>query len=169
VRKVLFCLGAILQVSCAQAPTRELAMTTARVENARRMDAPRFAPDLFAEAESSLVEAKRLVDEEKDYRGAIRAMAVASLRADESAARADSERRVFERRLGRVLLELESLLEIAAARGAARDAPSELASLRARYEKVRDLSMGPDGLEAMEEGSALLPEILAFEERFPLH
>ncbi len=165
-RKVLFCLFAGLQASCAQAPIRELAMTTARVESARRMDAPRFAPDPFAEAESSLAEAKRLVDEGKDYRGAIRAMAVASLRADESATRADSERRVFERRLGHLLLELESLLEIAAARGAARENPSELASLRARYEKVRDLSMGPDALEAMEEGAALRPEILTFEERF---
>jgi Domain of unknown function (DUF4398) len=169
VRSALFCLlvgAGSWWCSCAQAPTHELEMTTSRVEAARSSDAPEFAPDLFAEAESSLAEARRLVDEGKDYRGAIQAMALASLRADEASVHAREERRVVERKLRRLLIDLESLLEIAVARGADGKAPSELAGLRARYESVRDLAMGSDLLEAMEAGRALRPEVLAFEERF---
>jgi hypothetical protein len=165
-RRALLCLLAGLAPSCAQPPEAELAMTTARVDGARRQDADRFAPDLFGEAESALAEARRLVEEGKDYRGAIQAMALASLRADEAGARAQAERMVAERRLRQVLLDLESLLEIAATRGASEKAPLELAGLRARYESVRDLAMGPDLLEALDQGSALRPELLKFEERF---
>lgn len=144
-------------------------MTSARLERARRSDAPRFAPDLFAEAESSLAEAERLADQDKDYRGAIRLMALATLRADEATTRAEDERRLAEQRLRHLLIELESLLEIAGARGAEREAPDELARLRVRYQSVRDLAVRSDLLEALEAGSALRPEILAFEQRFRRH
>lgn len=152
--------------SCAQPPTRELEMTAARVESARRLDAARFAPELFAEAESALSQAKELVAEGKDYRGAIQAMALASLRADEASSRAVEQRRVTEQKLRHLLLDLESLLEIAASRGASREAPAELAGLRARYQSVRDLAIANDLPGALEAGSALRPEILDFEERF---
>ncbi|MGH9337483.1 MAG: hypothetical protein ACRD21_27345, partial [Vicinamibacteria bacterium] len=52
---LLFLMGA-----CAQPPTRELEIAASRVEAARLEDAAVFAPDLFAEAESSLAEARRL-------------------------------------------------------------------------------------------------------------
>jgi hypothetical protein len=69
-------------------------------------------------------------------------------------------------KLDRLLMDLESLLEIAADRGASETAPQELATLRARYEGVRRLREERELFEALEAGTALKPELVAFEARF---
>ncbi len=70
------------------------------------------------------------------------------------------------RKLGRLLFELGGLLEMAADRGAEEEAPAELSALRARYEEVRAMAEERDLLDALADGMALKPELLAFEGRF---
>jgi len=156
----------LLALGCAQPPTHELEITASRVEAARQQDAAVFAPELFTEAESSLAEAQRLASIERDYLAAIQAAAHSTLRANEAFFRASSERIVVVRRLDQILFELEGLLEMAADRGAEEEAPAELAALRARYEEVRAMAEERDLLDALADGTALKPELLAFEERF---
>ncbi len=156
----------LLGAGCAQPPTRELEITTLRVEAAREQDAALFAPGLFAEAESSLAEAQRLAATEGNYLSAIQAAAHATLRANEAFFRARSERIVVVRKLDRLLFELESLLEMAAHRGAAAEAPLELASFQSRYGEVRTMVEERDLLDALAAGAALKPELVAFEARF---
>ncbi len=155
----------LLGVACAQPPTRELEIAAARVDSARQQDAAVFAPDLFAEAESSLAEAQRLAASERNYLAAIQAAAHSTLRADEAFSRASSERIVVVRKLDRLLFELESLLEMAADRGATEKAPLELESLRARYDAIRAMADKRDLLAALAAGTALKPELVRLEER----
>jgi hypothetical protein len=156
----------LLVVGCAQPPTDELAIAAARVDAARNEDAAVFATELFAEAESSLAEAQRLSRDEGNFLGAIQAAAHATVRANEAFARASSERIVVVRKLDRLIYELGSLLEMAAYRGAESEAAAELSSFRARYEAVRAMEEKRDLLAALGAGTALKPELLAFEERF---
>jgi hypothetical protein len=156
----------LLASGCAQPPTDELAIAAARVEAAREQDAAAFAPELFAEAESSLAEAQRLARDERNFLGAIQAAAHATLRANEAFSRASSERIVALRKLDRLLFELRSLLEMAADRGAASEAPAELSGFHSRYEAIRTMVEKHDLLAALGAGSALKPELLAFEDRF---
>jgi len=151
---------------CAQPPTHELEITASRVESARHQDAAIFAPELFAEAESSLAEAQLLAATERDYLAAIQAAAHSTLRANEAFFRASSERIVVVRRLDQILFELEGLLEMVADRGAEEEAPAELSALRSRYEEVRAMAAERDLLDALADGMALKPELLAFEGRF---
>jgi len=65
-RRSSFCAFILLSAGCAQPPTRELEISAARVEAARERDAAVFAPELFAEAESSLAKAERLSANEGD-------------------------------------------------------------------------------------------------------
>ena len=156
----------VLIVGCAQPPTRELEITAARVEAARQKDAAVFAPELFAEAESSLAEAERLAASEGDYLAAIQAAAHSTVRANEAFFRTSSERIFVVRKLDQLLLELGSLLEMAAYRGAATEAPAELSAFQSRYEVIRAMVKERDLLDALAAGTALKPELLAFEERF---
>jgi len=151
---------------CAQPPTHELDITASRVEAARQQDGAVFAPELFAEAESSLAEAQRLASIERDYLAAIQAAAHSTLRANEAFFRASSERIVVVRKLDQLLFELEGLLEMAGDRGAAEEAPAELSAFRSRYEAIRAMVDEHDLLDALAAGMALKPELLAFEERF---
>jgi hypothetical protein len=155
----------LLAAGCAQPPTHELEITASRVEAARQQDAAVFAPDLFTEAESSLAEAQRLASLERDYLAAIQAAAHATLRANEAFFRASSERIVVVRKLDQLLFELEGLLEMAASRGAEEEAPAEFSALRSRYEEVRAMAEERDLLDALADGTALKPDLLAFEER----
>jgi hypothetical protein len=156
----------LLSAGCAQPPTHELAIGAARVEAARQLDAAVFAPELFAEAESSLAEAERLAVKERDYLAAIQAAAHSTLRANEAFSRARSERIVVVRKLDQLLFELGSLLEIAADRGAMEEAPTELSAFRSSYEAIRAMVKERDLLDALAAGTALKPKLLAFEERF---
>jgi hypothetical protein len=156
----------LLAGGCAQAPTHELEIAASRVELARGEDAALFAPALFREAESSLAEAKRLLSAEGDYLGAVQAAAHSTLRANEAFLLSSTARTAVVQKLDRLLTELESLLEIAAARGASETASQELAQLRLRYEGVRRLREERDLFEALEAGTALKPELMAFEARF---
>ncbi len=156
----------LLLVGCAQPPTRELEITKARVEMAQRQDAGIFAPELFAEAKSSLAEAQRLADVERDYLGAIQAAAHATLRANEAFSRASAERIFVVRRLDHLVFELGSLLEMAALRGAKEARTAELAALQARFDAVRAMVERRDLLEALAVGTALKPELLTFEQEF---
>ncbi len=151
---------------CAQPPTRELEISAARVEAAREQDASVFAPELFAEAESSLAEAERLAASEGDYLAAIQAAAHSTVRANEAFFRASSERIVVARRLDQLLFELGSLLEMAADRGAEEEAPTELSAFQSRYQAIRAMVQERDLLDALAAGTAFKPELLAFEERF---
>ena len=151
---------------CAQPPTKELDMAAARVEKARLASAPIFAPELFAEAEASLAEARRLVASGSDRLGAIRAAARATIRADEASVHASSESAVARQRLDRLLFELDSLLDMAGKRGAGAEAAEELASLRKRSGSVRELARTGDVLGALKDGADLKPELLEFEKRF---
>jgi hypothetical protein len=150
-------------LSCAQPPRKEVAMAAARVEAARRVDAAVFAPELFKEAESSLAEATRALSSKADYRNAIRAAALAIIRADEALSKATVERTVVLRGLRQLDFELEGLLEMAALRGAREKTPRELEALRARYESFSKRRNQGDFLGALEEGSALKPDLLSFE------
>ncbi len=165
-RRSVACVFFLAAAGCAQPPTDELDITASRVEAARQQDAATFAPELFAEAESSLAEAQRLAATERDYLAAIQAAAHSTLRANEAFFRASSERIVVVRRLDQILFELESLLEMAEHRGAAEEAPAELSALQSRYEAIRAMVEARDLIDALAAGMALKPELLAFEERF---
>lgn len=156
----------VLASGCAQPPTHELEITAARIEAARQQDAAVFAPELFAEAERSFAEAHRLAGLEGDYLAAIQAAAQSTLRANEAFFRASSERTLVVRMLDRLLFELGSLLEMAADRGATEGAADELAAFQSRYEAIRAMVDDRDLLNALAAGTALKPELLAFEERF---
>ncbi len=156
----------LLLGGCAQPPTHELEITKARVEVARQQDAAVFATELFAEAESSLAEARRLADVEGDYLAAIQAAAHATLRANEAFLRASSERIVAVRKLDQLLFELASLLEMAGERGAKEQAAAELSAFQSRFEAVRAMVEARDLLEALAVGTALKPELVEFEARF---
>lgn len=138
-------------------------MAAARVEAARLVDAAVFAPELFQEAESSLAEATRALASKSEYRTSIRAAALAIVRADEALSKAMAERTVVVRGLTQLDFELQGLLEMAAGRGARDKAPRELEALRARYESFSRRRNEGDFLGALEEGSALKPDLLAFE------
>jgi len=144
---------------CAQPPTHELEISAARVEAARQLDAAIFAPELFAEA-------RRLAASEGDYLAAIQAAAHSTLRANEAFFRASSERSVSLRKLQQLRFELESLLEMAAYRGATAEAPTELSAFQSRYEAIRAMVKERDLLDALAAGTALKPELVAFEKRF---
>jgi hypothetical protein len=148
-------LSGLLFASCAQPPTKELEMAATRVESARDLDAAVLAPEPFAEAESALREARRSADG-RDYRSAIRAAAVASVRADEAMSVARAERLLIARRLDQLLFEIEGLLEMAAE-------AEEIAPLRARYESVNRLADANRILDAYSEATALKPELLELE------
>jgi len=165
-RRSVACVFFLATAGCAQPPTDELDITSSRVEAARQQDAAIFAPELFAEAESSLAEAQRLAATERDYLAAIQAAAHSTLRANEAFFRARSERIVVVRRLDQILFELKGLLEMAAHRGAAEEAPAELSALQTRHEAIRAMVEASDLLDALAAGMALKPELLAFEERF---
>jgi len=156
----------LLASGCAQPPTHELEISAARVEAARQLDAAIFAPELFAEAESSLAEARRLAASEGDYLAAIQAAAHSTLRANEAFFRASSERSVSLRKLQQLRFELKSLLEMAAYRGATAQAPTELSAFQSRYEAIRAMVKERDLLDALAAGTALKPELVAFEKRF---
>ncbi len=151
---------------CAQPPTQELEITKARVELARQEDAAIFAPELLADAESSLAEARRLADVERNYLAAIQAAAHSTLRANEAFLRASSERAVVVRKLDQLVFELQSLIEMAGARGAKDKAGAELAALQTRVDAVLAMVDRRDLLEALAVGTALKPELVAFEKRF---
>jgi hypothetical protein len=155
----------LLAGACAQAPTRELEITAARVELARLQDASIFAPELFADAESSLAEARRLAEVEEDYLAAIQAAAHSTLRANEAYERASSERTFVVRRLDQLLFELRGLLEMAELRGAKERAPDELAALQTRFDAVSSMVEERDLLEALAVGTALKPDLVVFEAR----
>jgi hypothetical protein len=160
--------GVLLLVTaggCAQPPTHELGIAKTRVEMARQQDASIFAPELFADAESSLAEATQLADVERNYLAAIQAAAHSTLRANEAYSRASSERTFVLRRLDQLLFELGGLLEMAARRGA-KDSPDELAAFQARFDAIRAMVEARDLLEALAIGMALKPELVAFEQRF---
>jgi hypothetical protein len=55
---------------------------------------------------------------------------------------------------------------MAADRGAREEAPAELEALRSRYRAIRTMVDERDLLDALAAGTALKPELLAFEERF---
>lgn len=154
-----------LLAGCAQPPTKELAITAERIEAAREQDAAVFAPELFAEAERSFAEANRLAELERDYLGAIQAAAHSTLRANEAFSRASIERTASGRQLDRLLLELGSLLEIAAARGATERAPTELAAFQTRYDGIRAMVEEHHLPDALAAGTALKLALIAFEER----
>ena len=151
--------------ACAQPPTHEIEITKARVEMARQQDAAIFAPELFADAESSLAEARRLADVEGNYLAAIQAAAHSKVRANEAFARASSERTFVVRRLDQLLFELGGLLEMAALRGAKERAPEELAALQTRFDAVSAMVEKRDLLEALAVGAALKPDLVALETR----
>ncbi|HXV63831.1 MAG TPA: hypothetical protein VEK15_24235 [Vicinamibacteria bacterium] len=138
-------------------------MTRKRLAAAIEVDADLFAPELLDEAETFLAKAELLARDRATYRASIRAAAHACLRADEAFAKARAARRTVVVRLERLLHELDGLLDMAASRGARSTHGDELFRLRARYEAVRDIK---NVLTAMEEASALKPELLAFERRF---
>jgi hypothetical protein len=152
----------LLLAACAQPPTKELAIAAARVEAAREQDAALFAPELLAEAESSLAEARRLAREGREFLPSIQAAAHATLRANEAFSRASADRIVAVRRLDRLLHELESLLEMAAHRGGESE---DLSALRARYDAIRMLVEKRALHDALAAGMALKPELLAYEAR----
>jgi hypothetical protein len=151
--------SSFLLFSCAQPPTKEIEMAAARVEAARAQDAAVFAPELFAEAEEALSDARRSLGSPSGYGKALRAAATASLRADEAFFRARDERIVVERRLDQLLYELESLIEMVADRSD----PETLAGARARVESVLALAEAGNVLAAFHEGSALKPGLVELE------
>jgi hypothetical protein len=153
----------LLALSCAQPPRTEVAMAAARVEAARLVDAAVFAPELFREAEVALGEANRALATRTEYRTSIRAAALAIVRADEARSKAMVERAVVVRGLTQLDFELQGLLEMAAGRGAREKAPRELEAFRLRFESFSKRRNEGDFLGALEEGSALKPDLLAFE------
>lgn len=161
-------LGAFLLISycgCAQPPDAEIEIAAGRIQRARAAEAAVFAPEILAEAEAALEEARRLTVEE-NYRGAIQALGRAVARADAARELAVAERTNATQRLERCLRELEGLIAIARSRGAERDAPDTLAAFAERFRGVQAIAAGGDVLAALEQAQRLKPELLAFEQGF---
>jgi len=68
------------------------------------------------------------------------------------------------RKLDQLLFELGGLLEMAANRGA-EEAPAELSAYQFRYKVIRAMVEERDLPDALAAGTALKPELLAFEKR----
>ncbi len=161
-------LGAFVLVvlsGCAQAPTGELELANQRVEAARSVDAAIFAPEQLNQADLSLATARSLV-EDRGYRAAIHSASEAVLHADDAFNVSTIERSIAARRVERCLNELEGLMAIARSRGAASEAPDELAAFVERHDAVKAAADSGDLLTALEQGRHLEPELLAFEQRF---
>ncbi len=151
---------------CAQAPTRELELVRSRIDEAKIVESPLYAPELLAESEAALAEAYRLTLEAEDYRESIRVAARARGRADEAYIKATEERQLVRRHVARLVGELEGLLDIAGSRGADREAGDELLEFEERQARIVDLAETGDLLTALAEGKRLKPELVGFEMRF---
>ena len=109
-------LPTLVALACAQPPTKEIDMTSARVARARAVDAHIYAEGLLNEAEAALADAREHLGA-KRYHAAVKAAALACGRADEAYARSILRKQRMERRAKRQLREIAALLDQARARG----------------------------------------------------
>lgn len=155
-----------LVVACAQPPTKELSLTAERVARAEEAEASVYAPESFVAAESALAAARQRL-QEGDYRAALEAASLASIRADEAYARALLGKQRMTRMARRQLQEILSLLEEAHSRGVPREETGSLDSLAERLGMLeRELERGL-AFSVQEEGTKLKDEALAFLNRLP--
>ena len=158
--------GLALAAACAQPPDKELELAESRVEQARAVEAQLYAFDTFSRAESALAEARTGLQRRASYPEAIARMTEAVSAADEAHREAVMHKLVVARHVSRSLKEIEGLLAIARSRGAAEKAPADLEGYEARYREVRTIAESGDLLGALDQGSRLEPELLAFEQSF---
>ena len=156
--------AALLLAGCASPPTAELELADARVERARRVEAPLYAPEGFARAEAALAQAHRLAETADSYLEAVRRAGDAVGLADDAARDAATHKKIVERHAARCVRELEALLSMSQHGGAESD--PEFAALAERYRSVRATAEAGDLLGALDQGRALKPELLALEMRF---
>lgn len=148
--------------ACAQAPVAEIDLASERVETARTAEASVFAAEPFERAETALATAQLMTSEQR-YLESVRFAGEAVAHADDAFDAATMAKRVAERDVSRCLSELEGLIAIAESRGAA---ATELAGFRERYLGVKAVADSGDVLGALDQGSQLKPELLAFEQGF---
>jgi hypothetical protein len=163
-RRAIFAL--LTLAGCAQPPDRELDLVASRIEEVTRIEGAVYAPELLAQSESELAEARRLALDDGDYRESIRVAAVARARADAAYAKASSEKQLTARHVARLLEELEGLIDIARSHGADRENEVELARFEQRRAGIAEVALRGDLLTALAEGESLKPELIDFEKRF---
>lgn len=146
-----FLLGSI-SMACAQPPTKEIDMTTERVEQAREAEAHIYADSDLLDAEDALAEARQNLDA-KRFRAAVEAASLASIRADAAYARAILRKQRMARRAKRQLREILALLDQARSRGVDPQAVRPLANRLGELE--RSLRRGGSPYEIFEAGYEL--------------
>lgn len=151
---------------CAQPPSREIEQVASRIAEVELIEGALYAPQSLEESKAALAEAERLMTEEGDYLESIRAAARARARADDAYVEASAERQLVARHVGRLLQELQGLIDIARSRGADRDAREEFLRFEERGARVRELAETGDFMAALAEGESLKPELIDFEMRF---
>jgi hypothetical protein len=155
-------LGTVLLGACAQPPDKEVALAGERVEKARQAGAAHYAADLLRQAEEALAEARRSLGRPASYRAAIRAAALAALRADEARALAREGRRKPTAEAERLLREAAVLIEQARSldgaerfRSEVEDFERRLATCHSDFQQGRPEKTRHDALQLKSELLAL--------------
>ena len=136
-------------------------MTEARVARAREAEAELYAEGHYAAAEAALADARQRLAE-GDYGAAIRAVSLASTRADQAYASAILGKQRMTRRAKRQLFEILSLLEEAGSVGVRAGETESLKALDDRLGRLeRELEQGLSA-KVYEEGLELKNDSLEF-------
>jgi hypothetical protein len=136
-------------------------MTTARVARAHQAEAHVYAESFYRQAEEALIAASQSLAD-RDYRSAIEAASIASIRADEAYARAVLRKQRMKRRARRQLREILELLDEARSLGAQARERDSLRALADRLGQLeREIESGSPA-EVFDAGAALKSDALAF-------
>ena len=148
-----------LVAACAQPPTKEVELTAARLARAQEVEAEIYAQEEYVAAETALADARQSLAD-GDYRSAIEAASLASIRADEAHERAILRKRRMTRQARRQLQEISSILEEAGAVGARAGERDSLQSLADRLGQLEERLEQGSSAEAYQEALQLKDDSL---------
>ena len=158
-----FTLVALVGVTCSQPPTKELALTSSRLEEARGAEATIFATALMEEANTALANAHEAKAAGK-YDRAIDSAARASKRANEALVEAKRHRFPFLKRTERLLLETGTLIAMLRDRVLGTVEAKELLTLEQELNKLHE-RLHEDAITTVyEEAASIKVRLLAFEQ-----
>ena len=162
---VVFVSGLIL-LNCAQQPTKELLIASKRIETAKIAEADLYAAEPLAKAESQFALATKLSSEQLSYREALKKLSQAIAYADLAREQARVNKLILQRRVQRILKELEELVAITKSYGAETQTAGDLTQFIERYLSIKALAAQGNLLTAFDEANQLKPSLLALEQQF---
>jgi len=158
-----FPLVVLVAVACSQPPTKELEMTSSRLEEAREAEAMIFAKALMEEANMALANA-HVAKAAGKYDRAIDSAARASKRANEALVEAKRHRFPFLKRTERLLLETETFIAMLRNRALGTVEVKELLTLEQELKTLHE-RLHKDAITVVSEKAASIKvRLLAFEQ-----